>query len=360
MKKNNILLIGPMPKPINGVSICNELIVNKLDSFNVEVIDTANKSFNEQLGKFNMQKLWSGIKTYFKIHKMKNADIVYMTIGQTFFGILKYYPFFIFSSILNKEIVIHIHGNYLRKQYHELKGLKKKLINHILKKANKGIVLSENLVPNLSPFIDRKNIYVLYNFVTKELENLSSQSILQKNTDKLKIVFLSNLMTEKGIFDLLYALKILEQKRIPFTVKIAGNIDASIKEEVIELIHSIKGAKYIGVVRGKEKTSLLLEANTFVFPTYYQMEGQPISLLEAMAAGNIVLTTKHAGIPDIFSENNGYYIEKKSPKDIADKLIEVSNNLNKLSPMMMHNSEYVKNNYTENIFLNNLSKIFKQ
>jgi len=30
------------------------------------------------------------------------------------------------------------------------------------------------------------------------------------------------------------------------------------------------------------------------------MEGQPISILEAMATGNIILTTNHAGIPDIF------------------------------------------------------------
>ncbi len=358
--KNNLLLVGPMPKPINGVSICNELIYNKLNGFNVSVIDTANKSFNENAGSFNIQKVITGIKPYFKLFQILKNDIVYMTIGQTFFGVLKYYPFFIFSKLFKKEIVIHIHGNYLGRQYQELIGVKKKIVKHILSKTDKGIILSESLTSNLTPFLDSKDIFVLYNFVEQELENLTMQEIEKKNISKLNIVFLSNLMTEKGIFDLLHALQILSKKNIPFSAKIAGNIDISIKDEIDKLINSIKGVEYVGVVRGKEKVLLLLNANTFVFPTYYQMEGQPIAILEAMVAGNIVLTTKHAGIPDIFSEKNGYFIQKESPKDIADKLVLISQDLKSYKPMMKSNHQYVKQNYTETIFLSNLAKIFKQ
>ena len=41
------------------------------------------------------------------------------------------------------------------------------------------------------------------------------------------------------------------------------------------------------------------------------MEGQPISILEAMGFGNVIITTKHAGIPDICSDKNAVFVEKK-------------------------------------------------
>ena len=53
---------------------------------------------------------------------------------------------------------------------------------------------------------------------------------------------------------------------------------------------------YIGIVNGKAKKNLLEWGNVFVLPTFYKMEGQPISILEAMATKNLVVTTNHAGI----------------------------------------------------------------
>ena len=357
-KQKKIVLIGPMPKPINGVSICNELIAEKLKNFKVNTINTAGKTFKEDLGKFSFQKFFSGIKPYIHLGKILSSDIVYMTIGQTFFGVLKYFPFFITSKLLNKQIVVHIHGNYLGKQYSELSGYKKNIFKNILKMSNKGIVLSENLRPNLTPFLSNKNIYVLYNFVEEILYNLSENEIKNKKTDKLRIVFLSNLMTEKGILDLLNALQILYEKNIDFEAKLAGNIDLSIKKQVLDLIEQNPNVQYVGVVRGKAKKNLLLNANTFVFPTYYTMEGQPIAILEALVTGNIVLTTKHAGIPDIFSEKNGIFIQKKSPDDIAEKLIKISQELNSYKPMMINNHSEAKKKYSEKEFLNKLAKIF--
>jgi len=353
-----ITLIGPLPKPINGVSICNELITNKLEGFLVSYIDTANKSFQEKAGSFNFQKVFAALKPYFKMSKISKADIVYMTIGQTFFGVLKYYPFFLFSKLFHKQIIVHIHGNYLGKQFSELKGIRRNIFKSILKMADKGIVLSENLRPNVTPFLDKKNIYVLYNFIEEILYNIDANAIKNKKTDILRIVFLSNLMTEKGVLDLLKALQIIKDKGVQFEAKLAGNIDLTIKNQVLDLIEQNPYVQYVGVVRGEAKKSLLLEANTFVFPTYYSMEGQPIAILEAMVTGNIILTTNHAGIPDIFSRQNGIYIQKKSPDDIAEKLIEIANKLEDYRPLMLHNHLNAKKKYNEKEFLNNLAEIF--
>ncbi len=363
MTKKKVLLIGPLPKPITGESICNELIATKLEDFSgdfkVDVIDTAHKSFHEQIGNFSLWKVLAGIKPYFKSHKIFKNDIVYITIGQTFLGVLKYAPFLLLADFLNKEIIIHVHGNYLGQQYQNLKGIKRKIFKKLIQKAQKGIVLSGRLKANLLPFLNEKKIYVLHNFVERNLLEISLDEIKNKDTSKLKIVFLSNLMTEKGIFDLLESLKQLAQQNMQFEAHIAGNIDPAQKNKFLKYIKQIPNLKYWGVVRGKEKKQLLLSSNVFVFPSYYKLEGQPIALLEAMATGNIVLTTKHGGIPDIFSEKNGFFIQKKSPDSITSKLIMISQKLPTLKPMMLENSLYVKNNFSEEKFLDNLSSIFK-
>jgi hypothetical protein len=41
------------------------------------------------------------------------------------------------------------------------------------------------------------------------------------------------------------------------------------------------------------------------------MEGQPISILEAMGLGNVIVTTKHAGIPDVCGNKNAVFVDKK-------------------------------------------------
>ncbi|MET2986562.1 glycosyltransferase family 4 protein [Aureibaculum conchae] len=357
-----LLLIGPLSPPITGVSICNDKIINELPvkyNINVTYLNTSGNIFTEKVGKFSFTKIISQLINYFYLYKIIKVDIVYLTIGQTFYGVLKYAPFIYFAKLLNKKVIVHIHGNYLKTQYDLLSGLKKKIFYNILKKADKGIVLSEKLKDNLTPFLPNQKISILNNYVDNYLLENTNENIFNKYKDELRIVYLSNLMTEKGVFDLLNALEILQQRKIKFTAQFAGNIANNTKDEILNRISKIKNCDYLGVVKGENKKKLLLESNVFVFPTYYKMEGQPISLLEAMATGNLILTTNHAGISDFFSDKNGFYIKKNSPEDIADKLKIVSDNLIKFEPLMINNFNYIKNNFTEKVFLQSLINIFE-
>lgn len=358
----NILLIGPLSPPITGVSICNDKIIDKLSekaNINVKHINTSGSSFTEKIGSFSLLKLVNQFVKYIYLYRIISVDTVYLTIGQTFYGVLKYAPFIYFARFLNKKVIIHIHGNYLRTEYGLLPEFKKRLFSHILKRANKGIVLSEKLKQNLTSFLPNHKIYILHNYVEDYLMHDIKENVMNKFNDELRIVYLSNLMTEKGIFDLLKALEILQENKIKFNAQLAGNIDSSIKDEILLKVSNLENCSYEGVVNGERKKRLLLEANVFVFPTYYKMEGQPISLLEAMATGNIILTTNHAGISDVFSIKNGFYIEKNAPKDIANKLKMVSNNLAKFESLMIDNHNYIKGSFNERIFLQSLINIFK-
>jgi len=360
---NKILLIGPFPNPTTGVSLANKIVfqgLNLVDDIKIDFINTSFYKFDENLGIFSLPKFFFNLKLALYSYKIFKTDIVYITPGQTFFGVLKYAVFILLTALLNKQLITHVHGNYLGNEFQNLKGIKKKIFKVLLKKTSKGIVLSETLTGNMSPFIKNEDIYVLYNFVENYLfVDIEDINLKLKNPTP-RIIFLSNLMEEKGIFELLEALKILETEGFEYKAQIAGNIDAKHIHKTEKLFNSLKHVEYVGVVSGNQKKTLLLWGNIFILPTYYEMEGQPISILEAMATGNVVLTTNHAGIPDIFEDNvNGYYVDQKSPLDIVSKIKKTTIEIVECDKMRKENYLTAKQKYRVDNFIETMVKIFK-
>ncbi len=358
-----VLFIGPFPDPITGNSLSNKVVYEGFkhrEGYKVNRINTSLNFFDEKVGAFSFNKMFQSIRFNLQFYKIVFADVIYLTPGQTFFGVLKYSLFILLSRILQKKIVIHIHGNHLHKSYHEASSFKKKIMKIILSKADKGVVLSESLIHNLSPFLPKENIHVVYNFVENYLVEHTQNAIKLKTSSSLKIIYLSNLMEEKGILDLLEALKLMEEKGVVFEAKIAGNIDNDSKIKINNYLNELNQVDYLGVVSGEKKKALLIWGNVFVFPSFYKMEGQPISLLEAMCTGNLILTTDHAGISDVFKTNvHGLFIAKKSPKDIMSKLIELQSNYENYQGIHIANFNHAKENFSTDAFLNNLEAIIK-
>ena len=357
MKK--VLIIGPFPNPISGVSIANKVVEEILNAdlnFTVENINTSYPIFDEQIGEFSIQKFFFYLRINSSFFKVLKNNIIYITPGQTFFGVLKYALFIVAASALRKELIIHVHGNYLGKEYQSLKGFKRVLFYFLVSRFTKGIVLSNSLKHNLTPFLEDKNIFSLPNFAQDYLYKEDKKFV----KDELRIFYLSNLMKEKGIFCLLNALKNLEKNNIIYKAKIAGNIDQKYSKEILNLFTELKNTEYIGVVNGDDKKNLLEWGNVFVLPTFYKMEGQPISILEAMATTNLVVTTNHAGISDVFQDKiNGYFVEKNNENSIQKILSYLAANKSELKKIAEYNKTFFLNNFTVDIFKKNLLEIIK-
>ena len=357
--KISILLIGPFPGPLSGVSIANQVVREVLSDdsqFEVDLINTSYSRFDEEIGKFSFKKTFFYLALYLNIFKIFKHKIIYITPGQTFYGILKYGFFIILGSIFRKELILHVHGNHLGEEYKSLNGIKKYIFYCLVSKFSKGIVLSDSLKHNLTPFIDQGSVFCLPNFAQDYLYEEDKNLV----NDELRIFYLSNLMKEKGIICLLKALKNLEKYNITYKAKIAGNIDEKFSKEILQLLNELENTKYVGVVNGEAKKNLLKWGNIFVLPTFYKMEGQPISIIEAMATKNVVVTTNHAGILDIFKDKvNGYLVKKNSIKSIQDILTYIAINKSEIEKIATYNKEFFLENFTVNTFKKNLIKIIK-
>ncbi|MEP0263375.1 glycosyltransferase family 4 protein [Dokdonia sp.] len=356
-KTKSILIIGPLPEPTTGVSLANKVvydIIKEQSEYTIDVINTSYSRFDEAIGKFSFHKLFFNLSFYPKAYKILFHKIIYITPGQTFFGVIKYTAFILLSTVLRREVIVHVHGNHLGNEYKILKGIKKKVFRFLLSKTTKGIVLSESLKQNMTPFISEDKIKVLPNFA----EDYLTSTTTEKSFEKLQIIYLSNLMEEKGIFDLLDAFVLLEENNIPYEAKIAGAIDYNQREEIEKRFSKLDHTTYVGIVKGDAKRDLLNWGTIFVLPTYYKMEGQPISILEAMATGNVILTTKHAGIPDIIThKKHGLFFEKKNPQDLYESLSYYTQNKDEVSQISQSNKTYFKENFTRLQFKERLLEI---
>ena len=132
---------------------------------------------------------------------------------------------------------------------------------------------------------------------------------------------MGRLCREKGIGELLETVPVI-QKQIPDVKFILGGLWEAGNEELKKKAESLSDVVELpGWVSPEERERLIEECSIFVLPTWF--EGQPVSLLEAMAAGMCVVTTKVGGIPQIMGEEKGQtgiLLPPKDTKALADTL----------------------------------------
>ena len=352
---NKALIIGPFPGPTKGISFQNEILFNGLNSRSWKVlkIDT---EFSKEIvlkSQFSLSNFKIFLR-FLEAYKVLQVNYVYITIGISFFGVLKYAPFIFLSKLFNRKLIIHVQSGYLETMYNELTGWKKKLVFKILSSFDSGIVLSKCLVNNLQPFLKDENIYIVENFIDKNL--LKSELI--KDYSEIKIIYMSNLLKSKGINDLLLAIKSLNEDNIVFKVKIAGGKDQA--NDVDDLLSTLPNVEYLGAVKGQEKIDLLTWGNVFCLPTFFKFEGQPISLLEGMAFRNYILTTDHAGIKDVCTEENAAFCEKNNPESLKQQLLYIKQNWDTLQEVGYKNGDYALKNFSEDKFVESIINVFNQ
>lgn len=352
-----LLIIGPFPGPPKGISLSNQVVADGLFQRNwiIKKINTEHSDeVNGAIGDFSLEKLVF-LKNYFQSFKIVTTDVVYITTGITFFGVLKYAPFILAAKMLNKKTIVHVHSNHLKKEYQSLRGIKRNVFAALIASFDSGIALSHSLKDNLTPFLDADAIYELYNFVEDKVLLSEAEILYKKDFSEIRLFFLSNLLKEKGINLLLQVIKRLNEEGLFIKVKIAGNKIAD--NNLDDLLAELSNVEYLGIVSGTAKQDLLIWGNVFCLPTFFSMEGQPISILEAMAFNALILTTKHAGIPDICSDENAVFCVENSEEDLYLKLKFIVSNWSELQKKGVTNGVYAREKFTETKFIAALEDI---
>jgi len=338
LKKMKILMIGPFPDPITGMSVSNEMLLAGLkeNGHQVEFIDSnAERTFTSLVaqGRFSMKKVLNSVRPIaIGVYKIlfEKFDVVYVTPAQSYLGFLKYTPFINVAKFKKIKCFLHFHGGFVRIMYDGVDAKKQETLKSYFNKSTGIIVLGNSLTKMFDGILGKEKVFVCENGVQDEymmkekdlISKLQNNENLHKNESKLQILYLSNLMKSKGILDLLKACLKLKAQDFNFHLNLAGNIESEILDTVNSMIKELgDNVTYHGVVKGVKKTALLKDNHIFCLPTYYPNEGQPISILEAMANGQAIITTNQGGMIDIFKDGeNGVLCIKKDPDTICQAI----------------------------------------
>lgn len=322
-----ILFISPLPPPVHGQSLAGEMAINGLSVDNkLTVIDSAldkNFSGNKLPKIYSPQRMLKIVRVMFNDFRkvwLKRYDVVYMSVGITFRGFFRYVPYMVASILKREPYVIHTHGATFGDMYDNLGLFKKYIIKFFIVKSTRVIVLGNSLKSMFDDIMPLDKVCVCENGVRDDIfitDDEFNKKLNNFNSNRINLLFLSNLMKAKGILELFKAFELLPDN---YVLNIAGSIEPD--DEVVCEFDKFKQrfsdrVVYHGVVRGEYKCRLLCESDIFVLPS--KNEGQPISILEAYRCGCGVVTNQLiGGTSDIFCDKiNGETIDNKSPQDIS-------------------------------------------
>lgn len=361
MSRKKICFIAQFPPPIHGLAKAVDTLYNsELQSeFDFEKVNiTDNSNF---------------IKNIIAITK-STADLFYFTISQTPNGNLRDLIILKLLSYQKKKCLVHLHGGYYRKLIeNDIDSWQKNANYKAIREIEGAIVLTNSLVPIFRGILPNEKIFIIPNcvddeFLMSDLE-FDEKMCLYQNKEVVHVLYLSNFIKSKGYPEVLQMAK-LEKERViaggkkKFHFNFAGDFFEKSERQFFEnyVINNRlqEFITYHGIVSGQTKKKLLNLSDVFILLTRYPKEGLPISILEAMASGMVIITTDFAGIPDIIENKiNGILVEANS----SDIISQVYQEMFLLTDSQMQKIAYTNRNkckqkYLQQQYVNGMKDLF--
>jgi glycosyltransferase involved in cell wall biosynthesis len=326
LSKPKILFILHLPPPVHGAAMVGQSIklsqyIN--DAIEGEYINLTTASSIEEIGKKKIGKIINLFQIQLKVLKAllrNNYNLCYVSLNAKGPGFYKDLFVVILLKIFKKKIIYHFHNKGV---IVNSKGWFNNCLYKYAFKNTKSILLSPNLYSDFKKYIRNEDVYYCPNGIHPGIGRKQYNSTINLKS-KTQLLFLSNMIAEKGVFLIIEACKKLKDKEIDFECHFVGAWTDILEFDIQKLIFQFKLEHHVflnGPKYGNEKKDFFLKADVFVFPTYYKNESFPLVLLEAMSYSLPVISTHEGGIPDIVIDNEtGYLVPPNNIQELVSKI----------------------------------------
>jgi L-malate glycosyltransferase len=218
-----------------------------------------------------------------------------------------------------------------------------------LKNSDANIAVSGSLKKELLD-IGLAEVEVVPNVI-----NTSRFAVKKDLSGELKIGFLGSLSTHnKGLDLLLQACSGLPED---YFLKIGGTgINFELYRTMAAELGIAGRCEFTGEVAVNEIPCFYSGINLFVLPSRYETFG--IVLVEAMASGLPVISTRCGGPEEIVNEKCGLLVDTDSPDQLREAIIKIRSESENYDPVEIHN--YAENNWGVNSFLDKIGRIYEK
>lgn len=360
----SILFILHLPPPVHGAAMVGQYIRDSKtlnEVFNCRYVNLATAVDLKDIGKFGFKKIgrfFRLLKTIINEIRCHNPKLVYLTPNSCGGPFYKDFIVVSFLKMMGKKVVLHFHNKGVASRQHKVfdNFLYRRFFNGV-----KVMLLSDGLYDDIKKYVKREDILVCPNGIPET----SPIAFHGEPQPPIKILYFSNLIISKGVLDLLSACEIIQSKGYDFVCNYVGGetkeMNALAFEEEVEKRHLKGKVSYLGKQFGKEKEKTFTESDVFVFPTFYPNECFPLVVLEAMQHGLPCISTGEGAIASIVDDGRtGFIVEKRNPRQLADKIEVLINNDELRKSMGDAGRKKFEENYTLDIFEKRMVDIFQQ
>ncbi len=229
-----------------------------------------------------------------------------------------YYP--------EKKYITMVHHCYsLNGDENRYGGVKEKIRNNILKRmfscSDRIVFVSKAGQASYDPYfrIETEKIRIVYNGISHKLiesgEGYRKQEIQGR---KIRLYYIGRLVRIKGV-DLLIEATARIRDRYDIELAIIG--DGKERGELEKLVKKYHLEKMV-TFRGFQEDVMpyLREADLFIYPSHTEIFG--ISVVEAMAFGNICIANSVGGLPEIIKDEKNGILNRKNDLEGLTEAIE--------------------------------------
>lgn len=249
--------------------------------------------------------------------------------------------FCFFPKMMRKRVIVTVHG--LDWQRSKWSGFASWYIRHgeiqAVKHADHIIVLSRNVQNYFWEKYHRKTVFIP-NGVNRpelcEVNEIEKRWSLDKGSF---VLYVGRIVPEKGLEILLKAWKDIKTDK---KLVIAGS--SSDTDEFFKKVKRLADDRVVftGFTTGRPLKELYSNAYLYCLPS--NLEGMPLTVLEAMSYGNCVLTSDIEECTEVI-EDKGVTFKKGDIRDLRDKLQHLLDNPDTVEGYKKEASSFICNKY---------------
>lgn len=333
--KARILITIPNTKARGGVNYYWDAILPQLATYD----EIACKTF--EVGGYGTN-IFGPIKDVWNFRK-EVKDKTKLVVLSPSLGFKSFFRDAVFSKILTRNkmpFIVFFHGWDLDFE----RTITNRYVNFFKRtfgNAQKIIVLSQEFAKTLRLWGFKGEIAVETTAVDNDLLRNYRHNQRCGFGNGVRILFLSRLLKEKGVYETIAAFRNISKDYPNVQLTIAG--DGSEFEALKRFVKDDDNILMTGNVSGKEKIDVFGATDIYCLPSY--SEGLPTTVLEAMAFGIPVITTRVGGLRTFFQEDKmGYFVEAKDTKDLEQKLRKLISHPEDAINMGTFNHQFALNN----------------
>ena len=172
--------------------------------------------------------------------------------------------------------------------------------------------------------LELDNIFLMPNF--KDIKPVENIEEIKEIEAPYKLCTFSRVKKEKGILDAIDAVKKTNKElgKKAFTLDIYGTLEDEFKQIFESAINDSEGnCEYKGVIEFNKSTDVLKNYFALIFPTYYEGEGFPGTIIDSFSSGLPVIATDWKYNKEIIdNEVNGLIYEIRE-NDKSKELVKI-------------------------------------